>query len=79
MILAACSPIKPLSVRTVTSRYGMRRRKPMPTLLPTQWIFNLSHHIGIVSRELAFDDTESYTWWGGGGELAQLGRGQWGM
>ena len=36
--------------------YVMRRRKPEPTLLPTQWIFNLPHHIGMVWEELAFDD-----------------------
>ena len=28
--------------------YEMKRRKPEPTLLPTQGIFNLSHHIGMV-------------------------------
>ena len=28
--------------------YEMRRRKPKPTLLPTQVIFNLPHHIGMV-------------------------------
>ena len=28
--------------------YTMRRRKPEPMLLPTQGIFNLPHHIGIV-------------------------------
>ena len=33
-----------------------RRRKPKSTLLPTQWTFNLPHHIGMVSEELAFDD-----------------------
>ena len=32
------------------------RRKPKPTLLQTQGIFNLPHHIGMVSEELAFDD-----------------------
>ena len=26
------------------------------TLLPTQGIFNLGHHIGIIYEELAFDD-----------------------
>ena len=28
--------------------YEMRRRKPEPTLLPIQGIFNLPHHIGMV-------------------------------
>ena len=28
--------------------YEMRRRKPEPTCLPTQGIFNLQHHIGMV-------------------------------
>ena len=28
--------------------YEMRRRKPVPTLLLTQGIFNLPHHIGMV-------------------------------
>ena len=28
--------------------YEMRRRKPKPTLLPTQEIFNLHHHIGMI-------------------------------
>ena len=28
--------------------YEIRRRKPEPTILLTQWIFNLPHHIGIV-------------------------------
>ena len=35
--------------------YEMSRRKLKPTLLPTQWIFNL--HIGMVWEELAF------LWW----------------
>ena len=35
----------------------MRRRKPEPTLLTIQGIFNLTHNIGIVWEELAFDDT----------------------
>ena len=30
------------------SMHEMRRRKPKPTLLPTQGIFNLPHHIGMV-------------------------------
>ena len=29
-------------------KYEMRRRKPEPTLLPTEGIFNFPHHIGIV-------------------------------
>ena len=36
------------------------RRKPEPTLLLTQRIFNLLHHIGMVCEELAFDDTKLY-------------------
>ena len=40
--------------------YEMRRRKPGPTLIPTQEIFNLPHHTGMVRAELAFDDTVSY-------------------
>ena len=42
--------------------YDMGRRKPKSTLLPTQRNFNLPHHIGIVREELAFDDTQSYTY-----------------
>ena len=34
--------------------YAMRRRMPESTLLPTQGIFNLPHHIGMVWEELAF-------------------------
>ena len=41
--------------------YEMRRRKADPTLLPTQGIFNLPHHIGMV-----WDDAVSYTQWGNG-------------
>ena len=41
--------------------YEMRRRKPELRLLPTQEIFNLPHHIGMVSEEHAFDDAVSYT------------------
>ena len=44
--------------------YEMRRRKPKPTLLPTQGIFNLPYHIGIVWEDLAFDDAISYTYQG---------------
>ena len=36
--------------------YSMRRRNPKPTLLPTQRIFKLPHHVGMVWAELAFDD-----------------------
>ena len=39
--------------------YEMRRTNPEPTLLPTQGIFNLSHHIDMAWEEIAFD--------GGGG------------
>ena len=28
--------------------YEVRMRKPEPTLLPTQWIFNLPHPIGMA-------------------------------
>ena len=41
--------------------YEMRRRMPEPTFLLTQRIFNLLHHIVMVSEELAFDDAVSYT------------------
>ena len=40
--------------------YEMRRRKAEPTLLATQGIFNLPHHVGTVWEELAFDDAVSY-------------------
>ena len=40
--------------------YEMRRRKPEPTLLPTEVIFILPHHTGMVSEGLAFDDAVSY-------------------
>ena len=46
--------------------YEMRRRKPDPTLLPTQEIFNPPAHIGMVFEELAFDDAVSYTHHGNG-------------
>ena len=43
--------------------YKMRRRKPGPTLLLTQVIFNLPQYdIGMVWEELAFDDAVSYAW-----------------
>ena len=35
------------------------RGKPEPTLLPTQGIFSLPYHIGMVWEQLAFDDTIS--------------------
>ena len=38
----------------------MKRRKPKPSLLPTQEIFNLSHQIDMVREELAVDDAVSY-------------------
>ena len=41
--------------------YEMRWKKPEPTLLLTQGIFNLPHHIGMVWEELAFDDNKLYT------------------
>ena len=43
--------------------YEMRSRKPEPTLLRTQRIFNLPHHIGMVREELAFNDAVSYAQW----------------
>ena len=46
--------------------YQMRRRKPKPTHLPTQGIFNLSHHIDMAYEELAFDGTVYYTQQGNG-------------
>ena len=42
-------------------RRRRRRRKPEPTLLLTQWVFKLPHHIGMVWQELSFDDAVSYT------------------
>ena len=42
------------------------RRKSEPTLLPTQGIFNLLHHVGMVWEELAFDDAVSYAQQGNG-------------
>ena len=44
----------------------MRMRMPKPTLLTTQGIFNLSHHIGMVREQLAFDDIVSCTPQGNG-------------
>ena len=41
--------------------YEIRKRKPASTLLLTQGSFNLSHHVGMVCEELAFDDAVSYT------------------
>ena len=46
--------------------YEMRRRKPEPTLLPTQLIFYLLHHIGMVREDLAFDDAVNYAQQGNG-------------
>ena len=46
--------------------YEVRRRKFEPTILPTQGIFNLSHYIGTVWEELAFDDAVSHTQRGNG-------------
>ena len=36
--------------------YETRKRKPAPTLLPTQGFFDVPHHIGMAHKELAFDD-----------------------
>ena len=41
--------------------YQMRRRNLEPTRLLTEGIFNLPHHIGMVQKDLAFDDVGSYT------------------
>ena len=46
--------------------YEMITRKPDLTLLSTQGIYILPHHIGMVGEELAFDDPVSYTSWGNG-------------
>ena len=46
--------------------YEMRRRKPAPTLLLTQVIFNRLHHTCMVLKELTFDDAVSYTQRGNG-------------
>ena len=46
--------------------YEIRRRKPDPTLLQTQGIFNLPLHIGMVWEELAYVDAVSNTQWGNG-------------
>ena len=46
--------------------YEMSMRKPECALLPTQGIFNLSHHIGMVWEQLAFDYAVSYAQWGNG-------------
>ena len=46
--------------------YDMSRRKPEPTLLPTQGIFYVQHHIGMVREELDFVDAVSYTQWENG-------------
>ena len=40
--------------------YEMRSWKPEHTLLQTQGIFNLPHHIGMVWEELASDNTNLY-------------------
>ena len=39
----------------------MRMRKPEPTLSPTQQIYSLPYHAGMIWEELAFNDTVSYT------------------
>ena len=45
--------------------YEMRRKLKL-TLLQTQRIFKLPHHIGMVGEELTFDDDLSYTQQGNG-------------
>ena len=42
----------------------MTMRKPEPTILLTQGIINIQHHIGMVLEELAFGNTVSYAQWG---------------
>ena len=46
--------------------YEMRRKKAEPSHLHllTMGIFNLLPHVGIVLKELVFDDAVSYTYWG---------------
>ena len=44
-----------------TIRRQLVNRKPEPTLLPTQWIFNFPHHIDMIWEQLASDDTVWYT------------------
>ena len=58
-------------------RYEMRRRKPKPTGLLTQWIFNLPFHIGMVWEELSFDDPVSYTKWGHGLQHSKCYGSEW--
>ena len=50
--------------------YEMRTGKCEPTFVPTQQIFNLPHHIGMLWEELDFDDAVNYTQQGNG--LQQL-------
>ena len=65
-----------LSVRLVIDKYTFDKslvlldwepnhqdeeEKAWDTLLPTQGIFNLLHHIDMVWEELVFDGTVSYT------------------
>ena len=46
--------------------YEIRRRKPEPTLLPMEGIFNPPHHIGMEWEELTFDFAVSYKQRGNG-------------
>ena len=46
--------------------HEIRRRKPKPTLWPTQGIFILPHHVGMAWEELTFDDAVSYAQRGNG-------------
>ena len=46
--------------------YEMSRRKPEPTFLAIQGIFNLLHHLSMIWEELGFSDTVSYAQWGNG-------------
>ena len=63
-VLFACLLLLFYAIATVSVLYhgDMRWRKTEPTLLPTQGIVNLPHHIGMVLEELAFDDAVSYTY-----------------
>ena len=46
--------------------YDMRRRKPEPTPLPTQEMFKVPQHKGMILEVVAFDDAVSYRQWRNG-------------
>ena len=50
-----CLSWKSLNSLIFTIRWQLVDRKPEPTLLSTQRIFSLPHHIGMAWQELAFD------------------------